>query len=175
LFAPGLRRRGMQRQTVLALAALALLAVMIAPVAAAASLTVSVDKDEYQPGETVIITVMVEGNATSATVAVTVYDPEGTLVYSDQLTVQLNNGTGSASTSFVLPGDAKKGNWIVKAQYVDVKAEDVFQVGASVNGSESSGGFQGNVLVGAAFVAMAFIALAISLNKSKSPSRAGKR
>ncbi|ALL01939.1 hypothetical protein Pyrde_1896 [Pyrodictium delaneyi] len=162
----------MQRQALLALALLLVAAVAVP--AAAASLTVSADKDTYSPGETVVITVVVEDNATSATVAVTVHDPEGTLVYSDQLTVQLVNGTGSTSTSFVLPGDAKEGNWVVKAQYGSVSAEDVFLVGGSGNGG--SGGFGGgNVVVGAAFIAMAFIALAISLNKSKSPQTGRKR
>ncbi len=170
----------MQRQAAalsIAVLTLALFATILAPVAVAASLTVSTDKDAYEPGETVLITIVVEDNTTSATVAVTVYDPAGTLVYTDQLNVNIANGTGTASTSFVLPSDAKTGNWLVKAQYGSISAEDAFQVGnggsGSSSGSAGTGG--GSTIVGAAFVAMAFIALAISLNRSKSPSRSRKR
>lgn len=168
----------MQRALVAAIVAAVLVIPLFTLPALAANLAVSADKDIYDPGDTVVINVVVEDNATSATVALAVYDPKGTLVYSDQLDIRLVNGTGTGTASFTLPSNAETGNWLIKAQYGSISAEDAFQVGgnggSSGSGSGGSGG-SGNVLVGAAFVVMAFVALAISLNKSKSPSRSRKR
>lgn len=101
------------------------------------SIAISLDKNSYNLGDSIVVTVNVyvsqeDQNKRNQPILISLYSPAG--LYDSQEILQTNiaaSETYSVSHTFKLSSDAPTGRWAAVASYLDAKAETIFSVSSS--------------------------------------------